>query len=252
MRFAVISSGSKANCTYLEYNNRAILIDCGLSCKQAIIRLEKLGVDVNKISAILLTHEHSDHIRGLSVLSRKLQIPVYANFKTSKYLQNVYATELFTTGEDFSLGSFSVHPFSIVHDAVDPVGFSVRAAGIKFAQVTDLGRVTSLVKESLKDSNMLVLEFNYDQQRLMDCDKYPWELKQRIQSSHGHLSNNDASMFLNEITHPDLRHVVLAHLSENSNEPELALAAAAEFNELGKYESFLCGSVERSTEIMTA
>ncbi len=250
MKVAIISSGSKANCAYIEHDGEAILIDCGLTAKECRRRLDELKIDACKIKAILLTHEHSDHLRGVSVLSRQLSVPVFANLSTGKFVQNVYALENFMTGEDFQYKNFEIYPFSVVHDAVDPVGFSIIAGNSKYTQATDLGRVTNIVKQAAKDSDFLLLESNYDQQMLQDC-QYPWQLKQRISSAHGHLSNEDASLFLSELQAPNLKHVVLGHLSENSNQPNLAIKAASEFNDLGKYHSFLCGTIANSLDLVT-
>jgi phosphoribosyl 1,2-cyclic phosphodiesterase len=222
MRFAVLSSGSKANCTYLENQGTAILIDCGLSAKETERRLVALGINPASINAIVVTHEHSDHIMGLSVFSRRYKIPVYANKSTSKHFKPIYAKEHIKTGEKFVVGSLEIESFSIVHDASDPVGYVINGSGIKFAQATDLGRVTQSVKHALVDSIAIVLESNHDQEMLANCD-YPWELKQRIASSHGHLSNDCAGALLQELSHNDLNYVVLAHLSENSNRPDIAL-----------------------------
>ncbi len=250
MKVAIISSGSKANCAYIEHDGEAILIDCGLTAKECRRRMDLLQIDALKIKAILITHEHSDHLRGVSVLSRQLALPVFANISTSKFIQNVYALENFMTGEVFEYHKFQIYPFSVVHDAVDPVGFSVIAGNSKYTQATDLGRVTNIVREAAKDSDFLLLESNYDQQMLQDCE-YPWQLKQRISSAHGHLSNDDAATFLQELKTNNLKHVVLGHLSENSNQPNLAIKAAANFNDLGKYQTFQCGSVANSLDLVT-
>jgi phosphoribosyl 1,2-cyclic phosphodiesterase len=242
MKFSVISSGSKANSVYLESGSSALLIDCGLSAKEALSRLDKIGADPSKIKAILVTHEHSDHIKGLSVLSRKLEVPIYANRATARFLKNVYGIENFVTGDSFVVDNFEIQPFSVVHDAVDPVGFAIVSGDFKYAQATDLGRSTTLVKSAIKDANALLLEFNYDQQKLHDCD-YPWQLKQRISSTHGHLSNDDAACLLADVKAGALQHVVLGHISENSNDPSLALEAARKMVDVKDFKSFSCGSV---------
>lgn len=251
MKFSVLATGSKANCTYLEYQGKALLIDCGLSAKRTLERLETVGGKAQSIKAILLTHEHSDHIKGVSVLSRKLQIPVYANRATARFLKNVYRVEHFNTGEEFVLDGFDILPFSIVHDAADPVGFTATAGGVKHVQLTDLGRITTVVRSAINDCNSILLESNYDQQRLHECP-YPWKLKQRISSSHGHLSNDDASTFLSEISKNPINHVVLGHLSENSNTPELAMATAAKFNDFSRFKNLICGSVDHATPMMSS
>lgn len=248
MRFSVLSSGSKANCTLVESGTTRILIDCGLSARETVRRLCVLGVDPSTISAIIVTHEHRDHIYGIPVMSRRHNLPVYANRSTARFLRHLHALEIFKTGHTFSIGEMEISPFSIVHDASDPVGFCIQARGIKFAQATDLGKVTPLVREALRDSHALVLESNHDPEMLRCCH-YPWELKQRIASSHGHLSNGTASEFLAELMHSDLRHIVLGHLSENSNTPELALAAARE--QVPCERTLLCASVQRETPMLS-
>lgn len=222
MRFAVLSSGSKANCTFIEAQGIRILIDCGLSGRETEKRLTSLGVSADTLDAIIVTHEHSDHIMGLATVSKRYKIPIYSNKATGKQLKRGYAHETFVTGETFSVEGLEIESFSIVHDAIDPVGFSIQSEGLKFVQATDLGRVTNSVSEALRGANAVVLESNHDQEMLMSCD-YPWVLKQRIASSHGHLSNDCAGALLQEFSHSDLNHVVLAHLSENSNRPDVAL-----------------------------
>lgn len=225
MRFSVLSSGSKANCTFVEAGGKRFLVDCGLSGKQAELRLAEISVDPASLNAILVTHEHADHIHGVATLSRRYGIPVYANAGTMERIAKPRGREIFFTGQDFSLGGVECTPFSIAHDAVDPVGFSLRAEGLKLVVVTDLGRVTTLVREHVQGANAILLESNHDQEMLQSCS-YAWELKQRIASTHGHLCNEAAGQLLEDIMHPELFHIVLGHLSENSNTPGLALECA--------------------------
>ncbi|MCB9029675.1 MAG: MBL fold metallo-hydrolase [Deltaproteobacteria bacterium] len=254
MRFSVLSSGSKANSTFIEVGSQRILIDCGLSAKQTSIRLLELGIDPESINAMIITHEHSDHVRGISVMSRKYSIPVFANEETAQFLDNIYALETFVTGQKFCLNEVEISPFSIVHDAVDPVGFVLEAEGLKFAQATDLGRVTPLVRESLRGAHALVLESNHDLDMLQES-QYPWELKQRIASSHGHLSNDTAGNLLFELFHHDMFQVVLGHLSENCNTPQLAVDTVKRYvNDITHTVpnfALYCGSVNRQTDLFT-
>ena len=249
MDFSVLSTGSKANSTYIQTGESAILIDCGLSAKECKARMQKVGINPSKIKAILITHEHGDHIRGISVLSRQLQIPVYANKATAAHFENVFAVENFKTGESFKIGNFEIEPFSIVHDADDPVGFAINDSSRKFIQLTDLGRVTGLVRRAIENCDGIVLESNYDSEKLMQCD-YSWELKQRISSAHGHLSNNDSAALLADILHPKLKHVILGHLSENSNSPELVIDTFSRFVDSKAFHTFVCGSVYDSTPLL--
>lgn len=248
MRFSVLSSGSKANATFVEGGGARILIDCGLSATKAEERLRRLGIDPATLDAILVTHEHSDHIYGISVMSRRFKIPVYTNAGAADHVHKVYGHEIFRTGEPFAVAGLSIAPFSIVHDAREPVGFRMMAEGLVFAQATDLGKVTPLVRESLRGANALVIESNHDEQLLLECD-YPWELKQRISSSHGHLSNSTAAALVNELTHGDLWRVVLAHLSENSNTPAVALRTFEQHVPAGTIDSVVCGSVAAETDL---
>ena len=253
MRFSVLSSGSKANSTIIRTADATILIDCGLSAKQLEIRLNQVGISPSSIDAILVTHEHSDHIHGVPTMSKRYKIPVFANHQTLKQIPKSFHFEQFQNGVDFWVKGTRITPFSITHDAVDPVGFSIFSEGLKFSQATDLGRVTLLVSEHLKDSNFLVLESNHDQEMLRNCE-YPWELKTRISSSYGHLSNDDAASLLSEIKHSDLRHVVLGHLSEHSNTPSLALSTHLKNLEAEVLSdvpfTLQCGSVHGPTELL--
>lgn len=246
MKFCVLSSGSKANVTLVEAAGSRILIDNGLSCKQLEIRLGGIGVDPSSIEAILVTHEHSDHIHGVPTFSKKYRVPVYANVHTAHQIPACYHKENFLNGMDFWVGAVRISPFSIIHDAVDPVGFALHAEGLKFSQATDLGRATLLVQEALKDSHAIVLESNHDQELLRNCG-YTWDLKKRIASSYGHLSNDDSATLLSEVMHSDLLHVVLAHLSENSNTPQHALDTHRLRH--GEMASFTleCGSIAAPT-----
>lgn len=244
MRFSVIASGSNANCTFLESNSSRILIDCGLSARETHRRLVELGINPTTLNGIIITHEHSDHIIGLSRLSRTLKIPVYTTKKTAKCLAKVYALELITLGQEFSIGSLRINTFRVSHDAVDPVGYIIEDAGLKFAQATDLGEITDNVLEALRFANAIVLESNHDPEMLQTCN-YPWDLKKRIASKHGHLSNFEAAKILNSIDHADLAHVVLAHLSENSNTPTLAYETV-NMSIKRRPQNLICASRKRS------
>lgn len=249
MRFSVLSSGSKANSTFIEVGSQRILIDCGLSATQASKRLVAHGINPESLTAIIVTHEHSDHIKGVPALSRRYKIPVYANERTAQHIDAPFAMEHFVTGDRFTLGDAVVRSFGIVHDAVDPVGFVIEADGLKFAQATDLGKVTTVVKEALLNSHAIVLESNHDLGMLY-TSHYSWELKQRIASSHGHLSNDVAGRLLNEVYHPDLTQVVLGHLSENCNTPEIALSTIEKYvSGTMPMSKISCGSIPVATPL---
>lgn len=250
MRFSVLSSGSKANCTYIEGAGKRFLVDCGLSGKQAEERLSQIGIDPRTLDAILVTHEHSDHIHGVGTLSRRFKLPVFANAATMGSISKPFGKEVFSTGQGFYVGGARVEPFSIVHDAADPVGFAIYAEGFKLVICTDLGRVTTLVRQHVENANAILLESNHDQEMLQSCG-YPWELKQRIASTHGHLCNEAAGQLLEEIMHPELFHIVLGHLSEHSNTPALALETVGRYVKRTEGRSFglqtlLCGNIYES------
>ncbi len=234
--FCVLASGSKANCVYVASDDTRVLIDCGLSAREAANRLHNAGVDADSISAIVITHEHSDHTSGVRVFSKRHKVSVYSNPATkaaSRELSAVPAenTVLFDTGVKFSVGDLLFEPFSISHDAADPVGFRISSGKVVLGVLTDLGQVTSLVRQRICDADALVLESNHDLQMLQDCS-YPWELKQRIRSRSGHLSNICAGSIIEEISTQNgqnLQVAVAAHISENSNTPVLALEAFRTF-----------------------
>lgn len=247
MRISLLSSGSKANCTFVEAGGVRFLIDCGLSGRQTELRLNELGVDPATIEFIVISHEHSDHIRGVGTFSKKHKIPVFVNEATKKFIPKSYAYEIFKTGDDIQIGSTGrIKTVSIPHDAIDPVGFTVTADGLKLGHVTDIGRSTSLVKKELMGCHLIVLESNHDPTMLLDCG-YPWELKARIQSTHGHLSNEACGGLLHEVLNPDLQAVFLAHLSENSNTEQKALETVSRYLPQGIH--LQCGSVAASTGI---
>ncbi len=224
LSLCMLASGSRGNAIFVTDGATSILIDAGLSGKEIERRMGVAGLCPSTLSAIFVTHEHSDHIKGVGVLSRRYQLPVYITDPTlsaAPQLGKLHAIEPMQCGETFSLNGFQVHPFSISHDAADPVGFTIQCGDTKIGIATDLGIATGVVKEHLKGSDLLVLEANHDPDLLLN-GPYPWPLKQRIKSRSGHLSNHDAKELLSEIQHETLQHVVLAHLSEENNTPEKA------------------------------
>jgi phosphoribosyl 1,2-cyclic phosphodiesterase len=232
VELTILGSGSSGNCAYLECGPTRLLIDAGLSGRQIRQRMLSIGRAPEGLSGILITHEHSDHIQGLTVLAAKLRIPVYCNRQTREAiaasLQIQCDFRLFETGAVFELGEISVETFAVPHDAYDPVGFLLRTGCGNIGFVTDLGHATKLVLQRVRPSTVLVLEANHDVELLQNDPRRPWSLKQRILSRHGHLSNTASADALQEIVSADLRQVLLAHLSQDCNRPELALAAAVE------------------------
>jgi phosphoribosyl 1,2-cyclic phosphodiesterase len=227
----VLASGSKGNAIFISSGDTSLLIDAGLSGIEIERRLRSRGIDPKSLNAILVSHEHSDHIQGVGVLSRRYKLPVYINSKTRmaavSQLGNLYESKAFVCGSIFTINDLPIHPFSISHDATDPCGFTVNQNGTKIGVATDLGIVTSMVKEHLKGCTLLILEANHDEKMLIN-GPYPWPVKQRIKSRTGHLSNAASKTLLNELQHDGLKHVMLAHLSETNNTPQKAV------NEVGR------------------
>lgn len=225
--FCPLASGSKGNCIYLGTHQTKILIDAGLSAKSIIAKLNEIGVDIGEIDAILITHEHFDHIQGLKILAYKFGIPVFANHETAKGIVEYYHGEcpkfkIFSTGETFEFRDLQIHPFSIQHDTLDPVAFTIRYDALKLGFCTDLGFVTSLVQNQLRECDYLYIEANH-QPSMVHASARPYIYKQRVLSRNGHLSNESCGQLLANIAHPQLKHVHLAHLSSECNTPETAL-----------------------------
>ena len=230
MKFCVLASGSRGNAVWVEEGDSAILIDCGLSFKEMKARADQAGLDVRRLGCILVTHEHRDHISGVGPTARRLKIPVLANrgtMEASAIHTGEVKWENFTTGDALSLGPFKVRTVSISHDVRDPVAFIVESPAGALGLATDLGEPTNLIRGRLKGLAALILEFNHDIDMLM-TGGYPWPLKQRGRSRTGHLSNATSAALAAELYHQDLKHLILAHLSENNNTPDLALKAARE------------------------
>ena len=301
VRFTVLASGSRGNSTVLSCGRTRILVDAGLSCRELFRRMKLAGEEPTTLNAIVITHEHQDHVNGLAVTARKLGIPVYFTESThrawmrwlsprrqmsyAQWLEMVRkqaaerraepepvendaqtdpeesdvenaaetaaptapdpapdpapgnpptlkedptwlpAVEYFSAGESFSIGDICVNPFTIPHDAADPVGFVFSSEGVRLGFATDLGYIPPNVREQLRDLDLLLLESNHDLEMLRD-GPYPWSVKQRVLSRVGHLSNDAASEFLSEDYDGQAAYVILGHLSENNNLPELARVAA--------------------------
>lgn len=232
MQLTILGSGSGGNCAYVETGEVRLLVDAGFSPRQIRQRLAAIGRAPETLTAILISHEHTDHIRGLAGLAGTLRIPVYCNRDTGQEIRRLLEIEaefqIFETGQSFEIGDVTVETFSVPHDAQDPVGFLLRTAAGNIGFVTDLGHVTRLVGERTRQAHVLVLESNHDVKLLQECPHRPWSLKQRILSRHGHLSNEACADALEAIMNERLRHVYLAHLSRDCNRPELAWRAASE------------------------
>jgi phosphoribosyl 1,2-cyclic phosphodiesterase len=226
---SILGSGSRGNAAVLATSRTTLLIDAGFSCRELTRRLAVAGHAPEQLDAVLVTHEHSDHVSGLARLAATCTAPVLLNPATRAALgsagEALPRCETFATGLAFTWGDIEITPFSLPHDAADPVGFSFRAEGVRVVFVTDLGYLTTNVKDQLRAADCVVLESNHDLD-LLKSGGYPWDVKQRIMGRLGHLSNDTVAEFLRTDFDAACAHLVLAHLSENSNLPSLALIAA--------------------------
>lgn len=230
LALCMLASGSKGNAIYFSDSKTAILVDAGLSGREIERRLQSKGLSAKELDAIIVSHEHTDHVQGVGVLSRRYDLPVYMNQKTrdaSPGLGKIKDLRAFECGKTFRINEIDIHPFSISHDAKDPSGFTIGQNGIKVGLATDLGIATGLVKEHLADCRLLILEANHDP-KMLEEGPYPWPLKQRIQSRSGHLSNEASRELLQELRHDRLEYVILAHLSEINNSPDRALSVVGQ------------------------
>lgn len=228
MRVCVLGSGSKGNAVYIGAGPCHLLVDAGLSLRLLRERLAGMGIGPAEVTAVCLTHEHQDHTRSAFALHRRFGCPLYANAGTIEGLGVEAAGipwNVFTTGSPFSVGEVRIEPFSVSHDALDPVGFSLTWQTFRVGVALDLGMVTRLTRERLAGSHALVVESNHDEHLLQQAPR-PWSLKQRIRSRQGHLSNGETAALLEDVAGPQLRQVFLAHLSEECNSVGLALEAA--------------------------
>jgi len=247
----MLASGSKGNAIYVSDGLTSILVDAGLSGIEIQRRLETKGLCPEDLDAIIVSHEHSDHIQSVGVLSRRFNLPVYMSHKTkeaSQQLGSICDLRYFECGTAFNINNLFLHPFSISHDAIDPAGFTIEKNETKIGIATDLGIATLMVKEHLKECALLILEANHDPDMLIN-GPYPWPLKQRIKSRTGHLSNNDSATLLKELLHDRLCHVILAHMSETNNTPEKALSTVG--NALNNCKTTLdVATQDRCTKIL--
>ena len=230
----MLSSGSSGNSALVHAGDMRLLIDAGLSRREIVSRLEAIGEDFCRLDAILISHEHSDHVSGLAVLAKVIEkrrgskIPIYITESTAQGLDwNGYEPrlELFQAGSTLSLGALAVNTFTIPHDAADPVGFRFRAPGVDLGFVTDLGYVPDSIKFHIRGCDFLLLESNHDLE-MLKVGPYPWTVKQRVMGRKGHLSNDVVSEYIAEELEASTHTLVLAHLSENNNHPALVEQAA--------------------------
>lgn len=238
MRFTVLGSGSTGNAVLITAGKTRVLVDAGLSAKEILRRLAEVGEDSANLNAVLITHEHGDHAGGLRVLLKSISCPVFISGETfNAYLRDTKRSDneaqkrfeviknrtvAIDSGRDFRIGEIDFQPFSVPHDAADNFGFIAEYAGIKVATVLDFGCLTTLIKEKLMRCDGIVIESNHSIDMLRACAVYSWDLKQRIMSRNGHLSNEDLCEWLTSEFDGAARHIVLAHLSQRANEPHLA------------------------------
>ena len=235
MTFCTLSSGSSGNSVFLSYDNTNILIDCGRSGKHICSRLNDLGVSPDCIDGILVTHEHSDHICGLGVFSRKFNVPIYATEGTwkgilsTKSIGNIKNENIntITPYDSFEIGNIKIVPFDIPHDANQPVGYRFLAGNTIVATATDIGYLSESVVQGVAGANVVLLESNHDIDMVKRSTKYTQQLKNRILSNVGHLCNNHAAAFASYLAKNGTEHIILGHLSEENNEPEIAYNTTA-------------------------
>ena len=243
MKLTVLGSGSTGNAVLIVAGETRVLVDAGLSAKEIARRLALVGEDVHCLDGVLVTHEHGDHAGGLRVLLRSVDCPVYISAQTcDAYIserENVTneeprkraaalsdRVEQIESSKDFRIGEIDFHPFTIPHDAVDNFGFTATHQGVKIATVMDFGHITTLVTQQLRGCAAILIESNHSRDMLKACDSYPWELKQRILSRLGHLSNEDIADWLRDGFDGIADHIVLTHLSQRANNPYLAKISA--------------------------
>lgn len=231
MRFSSIGSGSKGNSTIIEHDDTVILVDCGFSLKETEKRLSISGLAPSKIKAILVTHEHSDHIRGVSSLAKKYKIPVMATAGTSKFLRNSSALNLtcIDTQSDFHIENLTVTPVLVPHDAREPVQFIIRGGLLTFGILTDVGAITEHIIELYQCCDGLMIESNHDEDMLLN-GSYPRSLKNRVGGDWGHLNNKQMLYFLKNIKLEQLQELVIGHISENNNSVSLVKETISEIS----------------------
>ena len=243
LRLAVLGSGSAGNATCIEGGGARLLLDAGFSCRELGTRLRAVGVEPHRLDAIVITHEHADHIRGAALFSRTHRVPVYcteATFRAAGLARagvhgdGVFAHVEVEAGVAFEVGGLRLVPFPVPHDAVDTVGYSVTCGEGRFGYATDLGHDPEPVRAALGDCDLLMLESNHDVE-MLQRGPYPWVVKERVLGRHGHLDNETAAALLCDVATERTRRVILAHLSRTNNRPDLALRAArGEFERRGR------------------
>jgi phosphoribosyl 1,2-cyclic phosphodiesterase len=244
MRITVLGSGSTGNAVLICAGETRVLVDCGLSARETARRMALVGEDLARLDGVIITHEHGDHANGLRVLLKALDCPVYISGATREaYIREREhgasseeprrradalrdRAEEISSSQDFRIGEIDFHPFTIPHDAVDNFGFIAKHDGVRVATLMDFGCLTTLINEHLRNCAAIVIESNHSRDMLKACSVYPWELKQRILSRTGHLSNEDVAVWLRDDYDGTAAHIVLAHLSQRANNPFVAKISA--------------------------
>lgn len=223
MRLTVLGSGSSGNCSLLSDGDTHVLIDAGFSYVEICRRLQAAGFDAGRLTAVLVTHEHQDHVQSVHTVTNRLKIPFFSTqgtFDAAFTKRKFFDWHEIVPGRGFSIGRFVIHPITLPHDAADPVGFRIESGDKTLAHLTDFGYVSGLIRESLAQCDLVVVEANHDIEMLRN-GPYPWPLKQRIASRLGHLSNDALLELLPDFVGPRLQHIVLGHLSETNNNRKL-------------------------------
>lgn len=249
IEICAIASGSNGNCYYVGDENEAVLIDAGVSRKQILLRMQERGLDPAKVKGVFISHEHADHIRGVKVLSKVLDIPVYMTKGTFDQLWNPYRPGkygIFTPGEALNVGGITIHPFLKKHDAANPCSFTVEIGGKHIGVMTDIGEVCDNVSQHFETCHAVFLESNYDEE-MLEKGTYPYPLKVRVKSDVGHLSNRQAFDLVSNHAGEQLEYVFLSHLSGDNNTPELALSA---FESIKDQYNFRLTSRSEASEII--
>ena len=231
IKFCNLFSGSSGNSTYIESDSTKILIDAGVSCQRISKALASIGVELDEIRAILITHEHTDHTKGLTTIAKKFNTPIYATAKTWTQMSALNVIDeckcTFSPEKEFKIGDLTIRPFSIPHDAIEPCGFSVLNGEKKVTVATDIGHIEDKLITEMCGSDILLIESNYDNDTLL-CGAYPYFLKKRISSDIGHLSNETTGKLVKTLYENGVNKFILGHLSKENNFPELAYQTVTE------------------------
>ena len=258
MHLTVLGSGSGGNSALISEGTTRLLVDAGLSASQLQSRLQSVGVEPETLTAILLTHEHGDHVRGLEVFTKKFPIPIYCTALTRQVVQETFKSDLerrwkiIQAGQLFPLQSWEISSFPVPHDAVEPLGYTIRSGPRPLGILSDVGHLTRTIREKLHGVHTLFVEANYDADLLQEDRKRPFSTKQRISSAHGHLSNDQSVQLIADLAHPELERIVLGHLSSDCNQPKLVMKMIRERLALLGYTELeiLCATQDTPTATM--